>query len=48
MANTNEKNMAMNQVKDALKQIIFKAEDFQSPIAYSFMYIQWEANIVSI
>lgn len=37
----------MNKVKDDLKKIKFKEEQFRTPIAYSFMYIQWEANIVS-
>ncbi len=38
----------MMEIKDGLSDIIFKDQEFQSPIAYAFMYVQWEANIVSI
>ena len=47
LKNTQVKNTAMNEVKDRMRAIVFEGEDFKNPIAYAFMYIQWEANIVS-
>ena len=38
----------MNQVKGDMTKIEFQYEDFQHPIAYAFMYVQWEANTVGI
>ena len=47
MPNTSSQNKAVKSIKDSLKSIQFTGQDFPSPIAYSFMYIQWEANEVS-
>ena len=35
-------------MKDSLASIKFEGQSFQSPIAYAFMYVQWEANEVKI
>jgi hypothetical protein len=48
LKDTQVKNTAMNEIKDKMKAIIFEGESFKSPIAYAFMYIQWEANIVRL
>ena len=47
MPNTSSQNKAVKSIKDSLKSIQFTGQNFSSPIAYSFMYIQWEANEVS-
>ncbi len=46
LKNTSIKTLAMEQVKTGLSQIKFESKLglLDSPIAYSFMYIQWEAN----
>ena len=38
----------MDEVKDAMEQINLKGADFDHPIPYTFMYVQWEANKVTI
>lgn len=42
MSNTTTRIKAMNQVKDDLNAIYF--ENGVTPIAYAYMYMQWEAN----
>ena len=37
----------MDEIKDAMSDITLDGEGFKSPIVYSFMYIQWEANKVT-
>ena len=47
MPDTPSQNKAVKSIKDSMKSIQFTGQNFPSPIAYSFMYIQWEANEVS-
>jgi len=44
MPDTPSQNKAVKSIKDSMKSIQFTGQNFPSPIAYSFMYIQWEAN----
>lgn len=46
LPDTPSQNEAVKSIKDSLKSIQFTGEEFESPIAYAFMYIQWEANEV--
>jgi len=46
MGDITTRTKAMNQVKGDMTKIEFQYEDFQHPIAYAFMYVQWEANTV--
>ena len=46
MPDTPSQNQAVKSIKNSLKTIQFTGQDFESPIAYAFMYIQWEANEV--
>lgn len=47
LKNTTVQNEAMDEIRSALAAITFNGEKaFQTPIAYSFMYVQWEANKV--
>lgn len=50
LKNTTIRNKAMDAVKDAMNNITFQDEDsdFLHPIPYTMMYVQWEANIVSV
>lgn len=38
----------MDSVKGSMNGIVFEGEAFSSPIVYSFYYVQWEANKVSL
>ena len=45
LENTTVQNKAMDEIRDdILAKITFEGEKFTTPIAYSFMYVQWEAN----
>ena len=46
LPDTPSQNEAVKSVKDSLSSIHFDNQTFESPIAYAFMYIQWEANEV--
>ena len=46
LKNTNEQNKAMDSIKEEMEQIVFEGEEFTSPIPYTFLYVQWEANKV--
>ena len=47
LENTTVQNEAMDEIRLGLGEISFHGEPgFQTPIAYSFMYVQWEANKV--
>ena len=46
LQNSTIRNKAMDEVKDALNDIKFIDSDFESPIPYTMMYVQWEANKV--
>ena len=46
LPDTPSQNEAVKSVKDSLLSIHFDNQTFESPIAYAFMYIQWEANEV--
>ena len=46
LPDTPSQNEAVKSVKDSLSTIHFDNQTFESPIAYAFMYIQWEANEV--
>ena len=47
LPDTPSQNEAVRSVKDSLAKIRFEGQSFESPIAYAFMYIQWEANEVN-
>ena len=47
LPDTPSQNEAVKSVKDSLSSIHFDNQTFESPIAYAFMYIQWEANEVN-
>ena len=36
----------MDSVKGAMLEVEFEGSDFHSPIPYTMMYVQWEANKV--
>ena len=36
----------MDSVKDAMGTVELDGDDFNHPIPYTFMYVQWEANKV--
>ena len=46
--NATIRNRAMNSVKGAMNDVQFddSDSDFHSPIPYTAMYVQWEANKV--
>jgi len=44
LATTSVQNVAVKSVKDAMANITFPDEEFKSPIAYCFTYVQWTAN----
>ena len=44
LKNTTIKSKAMTEIKNGLNQIHFNLSDLPSPVAYSIMYVQWEAN----
>ena len=47
MTNTSAQIDAVRTIKDSMGKIHFENQTFSSPIAYAFMYVQWEANEVS-
>jgi len=46
LENTTIRNKAMDSVKSAMNEIVFDEPDSFSPIPYTMMYVQWEANKV--
>ena len=44
--NATIRNNAMDSVKGAMNDVQFGDSDFHSPIPYTAMYVQWEANKV--
>ncbi len=46
LANITVQVEAMDEINAKLKSVNFKGENFTSPISYSFLYLQWEANKV--
>lgn len=48
MPNTTIQNIAMDEIKGNMAGVVFEGESFDTPIVYSFMYIQWEANKVGL
>ena len=38
----------MDSVKGAMNGVQFEDSDFHSPIPYTMMYVQWEANKVKL
>lgn len=46
LQNTSIQYDALTSVRDSFANIHFEGEKFESPIAYSFMYVTWEANKV--
>ncbi len=46
LANITVQVAAMDEINQKLKEIDFDGKNFTSPISYSFLYLQWEANKV--
>ena len=46
LESTTIRNRAMDSVKGAMMEVQFEGSDFHSPIPYTMMYVQWEANKV--
>ena len=46
LPNTTVQIEALNSVRDVLSEIQFSGEEFDSPIAYSFNYVNWTSNKV--
>ena len=40
------RNLAMDSVKESMESLALPSEPFGNPVAYTFMYVQWEANRV--
>jgi len=44
LENTTIKNLAMDSVKESMESLTLPSDPFGNPVAYTFMYVQWEAN----
>ena len=44
---TSARKQAMDEMMNGLDEVYFEGEDFEHPVVYSFMYVNWEANEVS-
>ena len=40
------RNLAMDSVKESMEALTLPSDPFGNPVAYTFMYVQWEANRV--
>ena len=40
------RNLAMDSVKESMESLTLPSDPFGIPVAYTFMYVQWEANRV--